>query len=178
MTNIWQKCPVCNGTGYIENIITSNIICKVCRGHCIISSITGRPPMDDEEGAITQDAPVRPIIPGTSGRNWDLKTYTKSAPGIGKHKFLARLHEDDMQKATLTSKELEHKRKMDKVKDIIASNQGLIINLEDEFGVTFNLPKDWGKVIEMGLYNIVFDAISENEKLTNGTYTDSNKYSE
>ncbi len=43
---MWQKCPICNGTGnrpVLEGDILSNK-CKVCEGKGIISTITGLPP--------------------------------------------------------------------------------------------------------------------------------------
>ena len=40
----WQKCPICNGTG-IEPL-TGYIQCKTCKGERIISSVTGKPPVN------------------------------------------------------------------------------------------------------------------------------------
>lgn len=43
---MWQKCPICNGTGKQENFdTTSNFShCKTCSGKGIISELTGLPP--------------------------------------------------------------------------------------------------------------------------------------
>ncbi len=38
---MWQKCPVCDGTGNSPNF---NVVCSVCNGMKIISELTGRPP--------------------------------------------------------------------------------------------------------------------------------------
>lgn len=43
---MWQKCPICNGTGnssqhYAETVTST---CKVCEGKGIISELTGLPP--------------------------------------------------------------------------------------------------------------------------------------
>lgn len=42
----YQKCPCCNGTGkeYNSNFNETASICTVCKGHKIISEITGLPP--------------------------------------------------------------------------------------------------------------------------------------
>lgn len=42
----WQKCPICNGSGFSVNIAlsTSLPLCEVCKGRKIISTETGRPP--------------------------------------------------------------------------------------------------------------------------------------
>ncbi len=65
---MWQKCPICDGTGYIENTsrLSYTNICRVCRGHCIISSLTGKPPKDDEEGSEVKNNPKVPIPPNIS----------------------------------------------------------------------------------------------------------------
>ena len=43
---MWQKCPICNGTGNSYNNMTMNTssTCKTCNGKGIISEITGLPP--------------------------------------------------------------------------------------------------------------------------------------
>lgn len=44
---MWQKCPVCNGTGKDPNPGTFNTaapVCTVCNGEKIISQLTGKPP--------------------------------------------------------------------------------------------------------------------------------------
>ena len=47
---MWQKCPICKGTGLDPNcfIINNNPPkCPVCKGKRIINSLTGKPPVDD-----------------------------------------------------------------------------------------------------------------------------------
>lgn len=43
---MWQKCPICNGTGSVPAILstTSSQICTVCNGAKIISKLNGLPP--------------------------------------------------------------------------------------------------------------------------------------
>lgn len=43
---MWQKCPVCNGSGKTYNTTLSSTysICTTCNGTKIISEITGLPP--------------------------------------------------------------------------------------------------------------------------------------
>jgi len=47
---MWQKCPICNGEGKIFGnfgsftSMNTSIICSTCKGHKIISTITGLPP--------------------------------------------------------------------------------------------------------------------------------------
>ena len=43
---MWQKCPICNGTGYSPiGTFTSMPTCPTCNGHRIISEISGLPPI-------------------------------------------------------------------------------------------------------------------------------------
>ena len=47
---MWQKCPICKGTGLDPNcfIINNNPPkCPVCKGKRIINTLTGNPPVDD-----------------------------------------------------------------------------------------------------------------------------------
>jgi DnaJ-class molecular chaperone len=37
---MYQKCPICNGTG----VSNGQIPCSVCKGYKIISEVTGQPP--------------------------------------------------------------------------------------------------------------------------------------
>lgn len=43
---MWQKCPICNGTGleYEPVMTTIGKICSICNGTKIISELTGLPP--------------------------------------------------------------------------------------------------------------------------------------
>jgi Zn-finger nucleic acid-binding protein len=43
---MWQKCPICNGTGKTQNTSSSSSfdICSTCNGAKIISELTGLPP--------------------------------------------------------------------------------------------------------------------------------------
>lgn len=40
---MWQKCPICQGTG-INNNSSWREPCSVCKGQKIISELTGKPP--------------------------------------------------------------------------------------------------------------------------------------
>lgn len=46
MSNTWQLCPKCNGTGqsYSVNLTALTNVCDVCNGTKIISIFTGLPP--------------------------------------------------------------------------------------------------------------------------------------
>lgn len=51
---MFQKCPLCNGTGeelnpfVAHNLVTTiNSVCTVCKGKKIISTVTGKPPAND-----------------------------------------------------------------------------------------------------------------------------------
>mgnify|MGYP000045817884 CR=1 FL=1 len=44
---MWQKCPICNGTGKVLTQplkINRPSICPTCNGHNIINELTGLPP--------------------------------------------------------------------------------------------------------------------------------------
>jgi DnaJ-class molecular chaperone len=41
---MYQKCPICNGTGIAMTIQSSNSVCHTCQGKRIISELTGLPP--------------------------------------------------------------------------------------------------------------------------------------
>lgn len=45
---MFQKCPICNGTGKAVNEFNSYMTCDVCNGKKIISSLNGKPPIDTE----------------------------------------------------------------------------------------------------------------------------------
>lgn len=38
---MWQKCPICNGNGFVEVGKT----CPTCKGERIINKLTGKPPV-------------------------------------------------------------------------------------------------------------------------------------
>lgn len=47
---MWQKCPLCNGTGQDESWLIHNGTkpeCPTCNGKRIINTLTGNPPIDD-----------------------------------------------------------------------------------------------------------------------------------
>lgn len=54
---MFQKCPICNGSGRVSpfNSINSSVICDVCKGKKIISTLNGIPP---DEIKITVSEPV------------------------------------------------------------------------------------------------------------------------
>jgi DnaJ-class molecular chaperone len=64
----YQKCPVCNGTGKIENTFVgyttsstpTHETCHVCNGAGIISEFTGLPPTGKEK---VGDRSYKPTIP-------------------------------------------------------------------------------------------------------------------
>jgi hypothetical protein len=43
---MWQKCPICEGSGINPEIIGTSLttICSVCNGKKIISTVNGLPP--------------------------------------------------------------------------------------------------------------------------------------
>ena len=41
---MYQKCPICNGSGISMTITSSNAVCPTCQGRRIISEINGLPP--------------------------------------------------------------------------------------------------------------------------------------
>ena len=41
---MFQKCPICNGTGTLMNSFGQVLKCEVCNGTKIIDEMTGRPP--------------------------------------------------------------------------------------------------------------------------------------
>ena len=45
---MWQKCPICNGTGIVE-ISNYNRKCDTCNGKKIINTLTGLPPEEANE---------------------------------------------------------------------------------------------------------------------------------
>ena len=55
---MWQKCPICNGTGRVESLTTTNPFnnCNTCNGKGIISQITGLPPNGIEIRPLSKDS--------------------------------------------------------------------------------------------------------------------------
>lgn len=49
-TQMWQRCPICNGTGIDHTAYgqsnTSQPVCPTCKGKRIIGVITGKPPIE------------------------------------------------------------------------------------------------------------------------------------
>lgn len=52
----WQRCPICNGIGQVENYGSSSLfsVCTTCEGKKIISEITGLPPVYESTQPSTQ----------------------------------------------------------------------------------------------------------------------------
>lgn len=46
---MFQKCPICNGTGYSHDTFSTSTmpVCSTCKGKKIINSETGLPPMGE-----------------------------------------------------------------------------------------------------------------------------------
>lgn len=40
----YQKCPICNGTGFSSSLTSSYGTCTTCKGQKIINELTGLPP--------------------------------------------------------------------------------------------------------------------------------------
>ena len=51
---MWQKCPICNGTGVVTKDYSKNN-CRICNSKGIISQITGLPPNRVEIQPISKD---------------------------------------------------------------------------------------------------------------------------
>jgi hypothetical protein len=61
---MWQKCPVCNGTGKNYGALEGGIYnsnCPTCNGQRIISELTGKPPAYEIKTGVTT-AGTRPCI--------------------------------------------------------------------------------------------------------------------
>lgn len=58
---MWQKCPICNGTGETHNALSSSCFnnCKTCNGHGIISELTGLPPITPKQKDENLDHVIR-----------------------------------------------------------------------------------------------------------------------
>ena len=57
---MWQKCPICNGIGSLQNFESSSnfIQCRTCNGSGIISEISGLPPARTTSSTITVISPI------------------------------------------------------------------------------------------------------------------------
>ena len=62
---MWQKCPICNGTGRTHNTLSSSSfdICSTCNGTKIISELTGLPPNYEQNKIKHQKANIPNKIP-------------------------------------------------------------------------------------------------------------------
>ncbi len=62
---MWQKCPICNGTGRTHNTLSSSIfdICSTCNGTKIISELNGLPPNYERNEIERQKANIPNKIP-------------------------------------------------------------------------------------------------------------------
>jgi hypothetical protein len=48
---MYQKCPICQGTGADVNSLektSKDQVCPICKGKRIIDSVTGRPPLTED----------------------------------------------------------------------------------------------------------------------------------
>ena len=62
---MWQKCPICNGTGRTHNTLSlsSFDICSTCNGTKIISELNGLPPNYEQNKIERQKANIPNKIP-------------------------------------------------------------------------------------------------------------------
>ena len=62
---MWQKCPICNGTGRTHNTLSSSSfdICSTCNGTKIISELNGLPPNYEQNKIECQKANITNKIP-------------------------------------------------------------------------------------------------------------------
>jgi hypothetical protein len=76
---MFQKCPICEGTGEDSINVPFNAIppiCSVCKGEKIISTLTGLPPNRIQQFPSAINPSV--IGPHTSPNNFDAKSYIES----------------------------------------------------------------------------------------------------
>ena len=68
---MWQKCPICNGTGRTYNTLSSSSFdtCSTCNGTKIISELNGLPPNYKQNKIEQQKANIPNDIPS------NLKNY-------------------------------------------------------------------------------------------------------
>ena len=83
---MWQKCPICLGTGIDNSIIIFNkvIKCTTCDGKKIISTITGNPPNINEKRKKHDDIYSKNI---SDDRVNFMKEYTQRLLEKGKIKY-------------------------------------------------------------------------------------------
>ena len=72
---MFQKCPICEGTG-LDTIIKPAIMCSVCKGEKIISSLTGFPPNRVKQFHSTNDQFTVIGLHTSPNNNWGLPTNT------------------------------------------------------------------------------------------------------
>ena len=83
---MWQKYPICLGTGVDNNIIIFNkvIKCVTCDGKKIINTITGNPPNINEKGSTHSDVYSKNI---SEDRINFMKEYVQKLLEKGKIKY-------------------------------------------------------------------------------------------
>lgn len=72
MDDVWQKCPICVGSGTVPAGISITAVydtCPTCRGLRIISNITGLPP---EVCLEKQGANIKKVMAGEDSSAGDL----------------------------------------------------------------------------------------------------------
>ena len=83
---MWQKCPICNGTGKTSNTLSSSSfdICSTCNGSKIISELNGLPPNYEQnkierlKANIPNQIPNNlKIYPSTDFKDSDYETQQK-----------------------------------------------------------------------------------------------------
>lgn len=68
---MWQKCPICDGTGKTYNLSSLSFkICSVCNGAKIISELTGLPP-NYEKNTIKRQKYMQKLIPEKFEKSYD-----------------------------------------------------------------------------------------------------------
>lgn len=79
---MYQKCPICNGSGKIGMMSTTAIEnCRVCNGEGVISALTGKPPKSGE--AKKQESEVnRPETEKGDSKTWLDKETEKALEKI------------------------------------------------------------------------------------------------
>lgn len=86
---MFQKCPICNGSGKAGNEFNSCKMCDVCNGKKIISSLSGKPPIDNEEIKKLQSFFEIPSSLGGNGNPF------KSKPKSFKERLNEKIEEEE-----------------------------------------------------------------------------------